>query len=269
MLKIRSPKNEQAEIPVPPNAADLRVPYNGELCSSKGDCFPVKRNIIDMLQDTPKKLTAAENSNHFGLTAAVYEDLWRTRSLSILTGHDFPIEREARYLVDWIEPKANEKIIDLGCSTALYARLLKKACRSADLVALDFSEPMLVEARKRIEADQLDIYLLRADARQLPFFAGDIDAIVCGGTLNEFSESRKVLYEARRILKDGGRFFLMHLLEAETWYGKLLQSSAKAGGITFWSLKSVNELFESCGFTIKKQHREGIVCFTLLEAQSS
>lgn len=267
MIRIRSPKFEQAEIPVPANVAQLAMPYNGEVCSTKGECFPIKKNIIDLLGEEPKNMSPAEYSNHFGLTASSYEDLWRKRSLSILTGNEFPLEREMTYLLDWMEPKANQVIIDLGCSSALYAREIKKKQAACDVVALDFSKPMLKEAYNRAKNDELEVYLLRADARKLPFFAEDVDGIVCGGTLNEFSDPRKVLYECRRVLKKGSRFFLMHLLEAESWYGKVLQASAKAGGIKFWSRSKVNELFESAGFEIKNQHREGIVCFTLLEAK--
>lgn len=266
MIKLRSPKYEQAEIVLPQNMAQLHISLNGEVCSSNGECFGIQRNILDLLGSDPEDLTMAEYSNHFGLTASAYEDLWRTRSLSILTGHDFPIEREIRYLNDWLNPKPNQVIVDLGCSTALYARELKKHTPSVDLIALDFSLPMLEEARKRSLAETTELFLVRANAKKLPFFSEQIDAIACGGTLNEFSDSRKVLYESRRVLKTGGLFFLMHLLTAETWYGKALQLSAQAGGIQFWSKSKVNELFESTGFKISKQHTEGVVCFTLLEA---
>lgn len=266
MIKLRSPKYEQAELILPQNMAQLNVSLNGELCSSNGECFQIQKNILDLLGKEPDGLTMAEYSNHFGITASAYEDLWRTKSLSILTGHDFPIEREIRYLNDWLDPKPNHLILDLGCSTALYARELKKKNASIDVVALDFSTPMLEEARKRALADETEVFLVRANAKKLPFFNEQLDAIACGGTLNELSDPRKVLYECRRSLKDEGKFFLMHLLVAETWYGKALQLSAQAGGIQFWTKPKVNELFESSGFKISKQHTEGIVCFTLLEA---
>jgi len=65
------------------------------------------------------------------------------------------------------------------------------------------------------------------NARTQPFFSEQVDAIVCGGTLKWFSEVRKVLYECKRVLKPDGRYFLMHLLEAETWWGKGLQITQK------------------------------------------
>lgn len=267
MIKIRSPRYEQSEISLPQNVAQLNITFNGELCASNGESFQIKRNIIDLLKEDPEKLSAAEYSNFLSITASVYEDVWRTKSLGLLTGNDFPLEREMQYLYDWIDPKPNELIVDLGCSTALYARKLKAHQSSSDVIALDFSIPMLEEARKRAEADGVEIYLIRADARKQPFFSEQVDAIVCGGTLNEFSEARKVLYECRRVLKPKGRFFLMHLLEAETWWGKGLQLTAKGGGIHFHTKNEVNTLFSDAGFKVIRQHTEGIVCFSLLTTE--
>lgn len=264
MIKIRSPRYEQSEISLPQNVAQLNVAFNGELCASNGESFQIKRNIIDLLKENPENLSPAEYSNFLSVTASVYEDVWRTRSLGLITGNDFPIEREMQYLFDWVAPKPNELIVDLGCSTALYARKLKDQQSAADIIALDFSIPMLEEARKRASAENIELYLIRADARKQPFFSEQVDAIVCGGTLNEFSELRKVLYECKRVLKPNGRFFLMHLLEAETWWGKGLQLTAKGGGVQFHSKNEINELFEEAGFTLLRQHTEGIVCFSLL-----
>lgn len=78
---------------------------------------------------------------------------------------------------------------------------------------------MLEEARIKAEADETDIFLLRADGRDMPFFSKTFDGIVMGGTLNELSDPTKVLYEANRVLKKEGSFFVMHLIKSDAWYG--------------------------------------------------
>jgi len=123
---------------------------------------------------------------------------------------------------------------------------------------------MLEEARLKAEADETDMYFLRADGRELPFFSGTFDGIVMGGTLNELTEALKVLYEAKRVLKKDGVFFMMHLIKSEAWYGRLLQESASLGGIKFWSVDESNKLFNQAGFKVKEQLVKGIVCFTKL-----
>ena len=264
-LELRSPKDERAGIHVPDEAARLSKPFNGTIVSKEGDEYPISNNIIDLLGEEPEFTSIAQSTNHWKLTAAIYEDIWRKRSLSLLSGEDFPIEKEHELLIDWTAPKEDGWYLDLGCSTALYGRALKAAQKKANIVALDFSSQMLEEARLKAEADETDMYFLRADGRELPFFSGTFDGIVMGGTLNELTEALKVLYEAKRVLKKDGVFFMMHLVKSEAWYGRLLQESASLGGIKFWSVDESNKLFNQAGFEVADQMIKGIVCFTKLQ----
>ncbi|MFP8489804.1 class I SAM-dependent methyltransferase [Gracilimonas sp. Q87] len=263
-LELRSPIDERAGISVPDEVEKLSTPFNGTLGSKEGDEYQVKNNIIDLLGKEPEFTSIAQSTNHWKLTAAMYEDIWRKRSLSLLSGEDFPIEKEHELLIDWTEPKEGGWYLDLGCSTALYGRALKAAQKKSHIVALDFSSQMLEEARLKAEADETDMYFLRADGRELPFFSNTFDGIVMGGTLNELTEPLKVLYEAKRVLKKEGIFFIMHLIRSDVWYGRLLQESAALGGIKFWSVNESNKLFDQAGFKVEEQLVKGIVCFTKL-----
>lgn len=263
-LELRSPKDERAGIHVPDEAARLSKPFNGTVGSKEGDEYQVRNNIIDLLGKEPEAISIAQYTNHWKITAAIYEDIWRKRSLSLLSGEEFPIEKEHELLIDWTAPEENGWYLDLGCSTALYARALKAAQKKANVIALDFSSQMLEEARLKAEADETDMYFLRADGRQLPFFSNTFDGIVMGGTLNELTEELKVLYEAKRVLKEGSVLFMMHLIKSDAWYGRLLQESVSIGGIHFWSVDESNKLFSQAGFEVEEQLIKGIVCFTKL-----
>lgn len=263
-LELRSPVDERAGIHIPDEAARLSKPFNGTVGSKEGDEYQVKNNIIDLLGQEPEFTSIAQSTNHWKITAAIYEDIWRKRSLSLLSGEEFPIEKEHELLIEWTAPKEDGWYLDLGCSTALYARALKAAQKKANIVALDFSSQMLEEARLKAEADETDMYFLRADGRELPFFSKTFDGIVMGGTLNELTEEIKVLYEAKRVLKDEGVFFMMHLIKSDAWYGRLLQESIGIGGIKFWTVEESNKLFNQAGFKVEDQLVRGIVCFTKL-----
>lgn len=263
-MEFRSPKYEQASVIIPPETAHLAKPFNGTVCSNKGDEYVIKNNIIDFIGNEEVSMSWAQSSNHWTLTASVYEDIWRKRSLSILTGEEFPIAKERELLIEWLNPRPGKLYLDIGCSTALYARLVKKEQPEAELVALDFSLQMLTEARLKAEADQTDMYLLRADARKLPFYGATFDGLMMGGTLNELTDPLKVLYEARRVVKAEGAFFMMHLIKADAWYLRLLQDSAVYGGITFWTVEESNQLFKRAGFDVADQFSKGIVCFSKL-----
>lgn len=263
-LEIRSPKYERASISIPAEVARLSKNFNGTICSNKGDEYTIDHNIIDLLAGDAVNMSWAQSSNHWKVTAALYEDIWRKRSLSILTGEEFPIQKERELLLKWLNPKPGHRYLDIGCSTALYGRMLKQEEAACEVVSLDFSRQMLEEARLKCEAEETDMYLLRADARYLPFFSATFDGLTMGGTLNELTDPTKVLYEARRVIKKDGTFFTMHLVKADAWYLRLLQDSAEFGGITFWTIEESNQLFEQTGFRVADQFSKGIVCFTKL-----
>ncbi len=263
-LHVRSPLHDRETIEVPEKVSHLSKPFNGTVGSAKGDEYLISNNIIDLLP-AEKEYSLAQSTNHWKVTASVYEDLWRKRSLTLLTGEDFPIEKEKELLLEWVKPKAGSTYLDVGCSTALYARTLKAAEPKSSLVALDFSKAMLLEARLKAEADQTDMYFVRADGREMPFFGKTFDGVVLGGTLNELTDELKVLFECRRVMKDSGVMFMMHLIKSEHWAGRLLQESAEWSGIHFWSVDDSNELFERAGFTVEEQFTRGIVCFTRLK----
>lgn len=263
-LELRSPQFERSSLSVPEEVSILQKKFNGNICSKEGDEYDITNNIIDLLGNEQVTMSWAQSSNHWKVTAALYEDIWRKRSLSILTGEAFPIEKERELLIDWLNPQPDKLYLDIGCSTALYGRLVKKSEPESRVVSLDFSRQMLDEARLKSEAEGANHYLLRADARHLPFFGATFDGLMMGGTLNELTDPLKVLYEARRVVKKDGTFFMMHLVKADAWYARLLQDSAEFGGIKFWTIRESNQLFERAGFTVADQFSKGIVCFTKL-----
>lgn len=264
-FEVRSPLYDQESILIPSEVEQLSKPFNGSICSRQGDEYKIENNIVDLLPKE-REYTLAQSTNQWNITASIYEDLWRVRSLSLLTGEQFPIEKEKELLNKWVDPQPGKKYLDVGCSTAMYARALKKAVPESRLVAIDFSEAMLEEARLKAEANQTDILLIRADARELPFFGKFFDGIAMGGTLNELGDELKVLFECRRVLKDGGTMFLMHLIKSETWYGWIFQNSAEWSGLKFWTVEESNDLFRRSGFKVVDQLEKGIVCFTKLKA---
>ncbi len=262
-FEVRSPLYDQESIVIPSEVEKLSKPFNGTVCSKKGDEYPIKNNIVDLLAKE-QKYTLAQSTNHWSITATVYEDLWRVRSLSLLTGEPFPIEKEKELLKEWVSPKPGKIYLDVGCSTAMYARGLKKNEPESHQVAIDFSQVMLEEAKMKAEANQTDLLLIRADARDMPFFGRTFDGVVMGGTLNELHDELKVMFECRRVLKDEGVMFMMHLIQAESWYGRLLQNSAEWSGLHFPTVEESNKLFERSGFRVADQLVKGIVCFTKL-----
>lgn len=87
---VRSPLYDNQVVTIPDDVCNLSKPFNGTVCSGKGDEYTIKNNIVDLLTNE-KKYTLAQSTNLWKLTASVYEDIWRVRSLSLLTGEPFPV----------------------------------------------------------------------------------------------------------------------------------------------------------------------------------
>jgi malonyl-CoA O-methyltransferase len=92
--------------------------------------------------------------------------------------------------------------LDLGCGTGRHA--LWMAAAGAVVTAVDFSEGMMAEARRKPGAEHVrfiehDLHL------PLPFVEGPFDIVVSGLVLEHIRELGGFFAEAHRVLKPGGR----------------------------------------------------------------
>jgi SAM-dependent methyltransferase len=112
--------------------------------------------------------------------------------------------REARYVsdlgepvVELLEPRAGERVLDLGCGDgALTERLLAAGC---SVLGVDASQEMIAAARAR----GLDARL--ADAQALGFEA-EFDAVFTNAVLHWIPRAEAVIDGVWRALRPGGRF---------------------------------------------------------------
>lgn len=249
-------------------SSDELLPENGEaICNQCGARFPIRDHVLDVSQrDDTRLLTLAGLSNYLPLLPWGYENIWRPRSLTMLSGESFPAEREIKLLNDWLAVQPNELIIDLGSSTDLYARGIGKQNADATIIAIDMATGMLKAGHNYARRDGVkNIAHIRAPAQRLPFIDASADALVCGGSLNEFRSMSEALLEAQRVVKPTGRMFAMSLLKAKSLAGRIGQWNARLSGISFPSLDEFNAMIHSSGWTRERQQVFGTVVFTLMK----
>jgi demethylmenaquinone methyltransferase / 2-methoxy-6-polyprenyl-1,4-benzoquinol methylase len=101
------------------------------------------------------------------------------------------------------------RILDVGCGTA---DLSLSFSRIGPVVGCDFCHPMLRVGSRKLarEGTGRSIYLLGADALNLPFGDGSFDVVVSAFVLRNLSDMDLGLREMRRILRPGG---VMGMLE--------------------------------------------------------
>jgi ubiquinone/menaquinone biosynthesis C-methylase UbiE len=92
-----------------------------------------------------------------------------------------------------------DRVLDVGTGPGLTA--VAAVERGADPVGIDFSEAMLAEARRR----HPDIDFRTGSAELLPFEDNEFDAVVGNFMLHHCGQPDRVLDEAFRVLRPGGR----------------------------------------------------------------
>lgn len=93
-------------------------------------------------------------------------------------------------------------VLDLGCGTGRHA--LRLAADGATVTAVDFSEGMLAEARRKPGADAVQ-FLVHDLHQPLPYADASFDLVVSGLVLEHLRELDGFFAEAHRVLKPGGR----------------------------------------------------------------
>lgn len=102
-------------------------------------------------------------------------------------------------LLDELGVERGDRVLDLGTGPGLVAAAAAR--RGADVVGIDFSGAMLAEARRR----HPDLEFREASAESLPFRDGAFDAVAGNFVLHHSGCPDRVLAEARRVLRPGGR----------------------------------------------------------------
>ena len=114
-------------------------------------------------------------------------------------------------MMDWLAPRAGQKLLDVAGGTGdISFRFLKRAGYGHATV-LDLTESMLVEGRKRAEAEQMADQLdwITGDAMALPFEDNTFDVYTISFGIRNVTRPQDALNEAYRVLKPGGRLMVL------------------------------------------------------------
>ena len=114
-------------------------------------------------------------------------------------------------MMDWLAPRPGQALLDVAGGTGdISFRFLKRAGHGHATV-LDLTEPMLVEGRKRAEAEDLADSLdwIVGDAMALPFPDNSFDVYTISFGIRNVTRPQQALTEAFRVLKPGGRLMVL------------------------------------------------------------
>jgi trans-aconitate methyltransferase len=121
----------------------------------------------------------------------------QTWDASLYAGNGRFVALLAGSLVEALEPKAGERILDLGCGDGFLTQRLAES--GATMVGVDSSPQMVAAAQER------GVDARYASGEALPF-DGEFDAVFSNAALHWMTDHDAVLRGVYRALKPGGRF---------------------------------------------------------------
>ena len=125
-------------------------------------------------------------------------------------------------LVSWINPKKNNKIIDVASGTGDIAKLCSENTNnSCEIECVEPNEKMLQQGKNKLRNFN-NIRWKMSSAENLPFEDETFDYYTISFGIRNVSNFDKSLNEAYRVLKNGGRFFCLEFSKVENEILKII-----------------------------------------------
>jgi ubiquinone/menaquinone biosynthesis C-methylase UbiE len=103
-----------------------------------------------------------------------------------------------------LEPRPGLHVLDVGCGTGDFLRLLAPILAPGNAVGVDLSETMISEACSRTEASAPNLSFRVGSVQELPFANGSFDRVIATQLLLHVPDPWSGLAEMSRVLAPGG-----------------------------------------------------------------
>lgn len=196
-----------------------------------------------------------------------YERGWRQGfARAGFPGPDVEAEMAMDYFAPVVARTDSSVVVDMSCATGLFTRRFASADKYSRVLGCDYSDSMLTEARRRINAEpklsskalkKTSLDLVRLDVGQIPMRNESVDCLHAGAAMHCWPDLDAAAKEIYRVLKPGGRYFATTFLS--TYFSMLSSADGAAASAPsqqafqyFSSVDSLRELLERGGFESEK-----------------
>lgn len=157
-------------------------------------------------------------------------------------------------VVSSVLPRDVERLLDVGCGDGYFIGELAHLIPETEIYAVDVSEKLIRSATKKHPGIKFQV----ADAHRLPFKNNQFDLILFAETLEHFVDPRKVLLQAKRVLKKDGKIIVEidsgNILFRIIWF---FWTNAGRGRVwkdahlTSFNIKRLEKIFKEVGLKKK------------------
>ncbi|GCE22651.1 class I SAM-dependent methyltransferase [Dictyobacter kobayashii] len=165
------------------------------------------------------------------------------------------------WLVEVAALTGNEVVVDLATGAGHTAYALAPYAR--EVIAIDFTVPMLEAAEKRAQELRLDnIRFVEGDAHSLPLAAQSVDVLACRLAAHHFIDIEQAVREWARVLKSGGKLLLIDSIGPEDptldEYVNLIEVLRDPSHVRNHSVSEWIELLNAAGIAARHERTWGI-----------
>ena len=142
-------------------------------------------------------MTENKVRSQYDQMAAVYDTRWSRYVTNTLS-----------FLKNWARISQQATVLDIGCGTGEFERLVLAEHPGQQIVGIDISDQMLAIARHKCR-DDLNVSFQTAPASELPFERNSFDVVISASAFHYFDDPEAALAEMKRVLKPDGKVVIL------------------------------------------------------------
>lgn len=170
-------------------------------------------------------------------------------------------EKAYHLITDNIKIDPDDKVLDVGCGTGTILKRLNDLCRIQGF-GIDIEEEMIKQAKSKLP--QMNIQ--KCDCGNTPFENEMFDHVIACMTFHHFHDQMAFAKEMSRILKKGGRLYLVDP-KLPGLFRKIVNSILIIHNIAgkFNTNQEISSIFNPYGLVIEQEKESGIFQLIVLK----
>lgn len=159
-------------------------------------------------------------------------------------------------IVDYVANQidSNDDVLECACGTGMFSVKIAPSCKS--LIATDFADKMLHQARKKCK-DFSNIIFANADITKLDYADESFDKVLAANVIHIVEDPKKAMNELWRVCKTGGKIiiptYIAHSTKSANFAMKFFYFLG-AGFQQEFTYSSYQEFFKSMGYDVEQYY---------------